>query len=150
MGLGKTVQTIAFLGWLAQMALQTPRVKKPHLIVVPASTLANWENELTKFCPALEKIRYHGSEDEKAELRYELRRRIPLGEIDFILTTYTIFERESSSKVRAFLLSFKYNYLILDEAHSIKNAQSSRYQHLNAFRTKHRLLIQCKMICQNC
>lgn len=141
MGLGKTVQTIAFLGWLAQVALNTPRVKKPHLIVVPASVLSNWENELARFCPSLEVVRYHGSLNEKAELREQLRRSIPQGEVDVIITTYTLFERESNAKDRSFLWNQKFNFLILDEAHSIKNADSQRYSHLNAMRTKHRLLL---------
>lgn len=141
MGLGKTVQSIAFMGWLSVVAQNTPRVRKPHLIVVPASVLSNWENELERFCPSLTVLRYHGSQNEKSLLRQELRRRIPLGEIDVILTTYTLFERESNAKDRAFFMNQKFNFLILDEAHSIKNASSSRYNNLNALNTKHRLLL---------
>eukprot|EP01033_Poteriospumella_lacustris_P003447 gene3447-2545_t len=141
MGLGKTVQSIAFMGWLSVVAQNTPRVRRPHLIVVPASVLSNWENELERFCPSLTVLRYHGSQNEKSLLRQELRRRIPLGEIDVILTTYTLFERESNAKDRAFFMNQKFNFLILDEAHSIKNASSSRYNNLNALNTKHRLLL---------
>lgn len=89
----------------------------------------------------MEIVRYHGSQNEKTELRHELRRRIPSGEVDVILTTYTLFERESNAKDRAFLMNQKFNFLILDEAHSIKNSSSSRYNNLNALKTKHRLLL---------
>ena len=44
MGLGKTVQTIAFLSWLRAHDRQLGC----HLLVVPASTLSNWENEIEK------------------------------------------------------------------------------------------------------
>ena len=49
MGLGKTVQTIAFLAALQQQKqeLQQPEayLYEPHLVVVPASTVANWQRE---------------------------------------------------------------------------------------------------------
>lgn len=44
MGLGKTIQVIAFLAYLKLNGLST----KPHLIVVPSSTLNNWDEELEK------------------------------------------------------------------------------------------------------
>jgi SWI/SNF-related matrix-associated actin-dependent regulator 1 of chromatin subfamily A len=140
---GKTIQTIAFLGWLASQhptnhsgLRKTPR---PHLIVVPASTLSNWENELRRFCPAFHVMTYHGSQNERAALRYEIRseRTVP----DVILTTYTIFERESNKADRAFMQSLQLEYLVLDEAHGIKNAQSSRFVNLNMLKTRHRLLL---------
>lgn len=44
MGLGKTIQVIAFLAYLKLNKL----ANKPHLIVVPSSTLNNWDEELEK------------------------------------------------------------------------------------------------------
>ena len=58
-----------------------------------------------------------------------------------ILSTYTIFEREASKSDRSFMYSLSLEYLVLDEAHCIKNAQSSRFVNLNMLRTKHRLLL---------
>lgn len=73
MGLGKTVQTIAFLAWLRkrneplkqESSVADPieivdtdeetedvqPTERPHLIVVPASVLSNWKREFEKFCP---------------------------------------------------------------------------------------------------
>jgi SNF2 family DNA or RNA helicase len=67
---GKTIQTIVFLGWLkSQHALKSPSsassLRKAHLIVVPASTLANWQNELARFCPSMQVETYHGSQNER-------------------------------------------------------------------------------------
>jgi SWI/SNF-related matrix-associated actin-dependent regulator 1 of chromatin subfamily A len=109
--------------------------------VVPASTLANWQNELLRFCPSFRVVTYHGSQTERNKLRYELKTGISEGEVDVILSTYTIFERESGKSDRSFLYSQSFEYLILDEAHCIKNAESSRYMNLNGLRTKHRLLL---------
>lgn len=60
---------------------------------------------------------------------------------DVILSTYTIFEREASKSDRSFMYSLCFEYLVLDEAHCIKNAQSSRFVNLNMLKTKHRLLL---------
>lgn len=58
-----------------------------------------------------------------------------------ILSTYTIFEREASKADRSFMYTLSFEYLVLDEAHCIKNAASSRFINLNMLRTKHRLLL---------
>ena len=47
MGLGKTVQTISFLGYLYKEML----VSYPFLVVVPLSTVSNWEREFKKWVP---------------------------------------------------------------------------------------------------
>ena len=48
MGLGKTVQSIALLAHLAE----TQNIWGPFLVVAPASTLHNWQQEVTRFVPA--------------------------------------------------------------------------------------------------
>ena len=45
MGLGKTVQSIAFLAHLAE----TQNIWGPFLVVAPASTLHNWQQEVSRF-----------------------------------------------------------------------------------------------------
>jgi len=47
MGLGKTVQSIAFLAHLAE----AQSIWGPFLIISPASTLHNWQQEFSKFLP---------------------------------------------------------------------------------------------------
>ncbi len=83
-------------------------------------------------------VTYYGTQNERAMLRYELRAGLCP---DVILSTYTIFERESNKSDRAFMNSLQFEYLVLDEAHCIKNAQSSRFTNLNMLKTKHRLLL---------
>ncbi|PLW09074.1 hypothetical protein PCANC_23943 [Puccinia coronata f. sp. avenae] len=64
MGLGKTLQTIAFLCYLRERG-----VWGPFLIVCPLSTVANWVNEFERFCPTVPVVLYHGSKDERENLR---------------------------------------------------------------------------------
>ena len=49
MGLGKTLQTISILGYLKNFR----KVDGPHLVVVPKSTLHNWQKEFARWCPSL-------------------------------------------------------------------------------------------------
>ena len=48
MGLGKTVQVIALL-----TIIKSQETGLPSLLVVPASLISNWENELSRFAPGL-------------------------------------------------------------------------------------------------
>ena len=130
MGLGKTVQTIAFLGWLH--SVQPPGSKrKLHFLVVPASTLKNWENELQRFCPKLVHRTYHGTQNERYDLRGQLTREIEQGKIDIVLSTFTIFERESGREDRSFIYKQRFEYMIVDEAHCLKTSKSARFTNLN-------------------
>ncbi|CAN0047681.1 unnamed protein product [Pylaiella littoralis] len=144
MGLGKTVQTIAFFALLRHRRKGAPP-RWPHLVVVPSSVLDNWASELVKFCPALDCVKYHGSQKDRSAMRQSLGRVAAGGERedmpDIILTTYVIWERESSGDDRAFLKRFRYDYMVLDEGHSIKNIKSSRFQRLRVVAAKHRLLL---------
>jgi hypothetical protein len=60
MGLGKTVQTIAFLSHLRDNGIMGP-----FLIVVPLSTLVNWKEEVSRWCPGMSAIIYHGSKADR-------------------------------------------------------------------------------------
>jgi non-specific serine/threonine protein kinase len=50
MGLGKTIQVISLL-LVSNKQADSPR--KPSLLVLPASLLANWKAELYRFAPSL-------------------------------------------------------------------------------------------------
>ena len=112
MGLGKTVQVIALLSILkSQRSGQSP--SRPSLLVVPASLLSNWENELDRFAPDLLFSVAHPSAPDGR--RIELKDgKMPNG-VDLIITTYSMVQRYE------WLLERAWNYVILDEAQAIKN-----------------------------
>ena len=65
MGLGKTLQTIALLAYLAAYK----GIWGPHLIIVPTSCIVNWETEFKRFAPGLKVLCYYGSAKRRKELR---------------------------------------------------------------------------------
>ena len=59
MGLGKTLQTLAFLR-SAVRARRQPARRGPCLIVCPTSLVFNWVAEAKKFTPELKVLALHG------------------------------------------------------------------------------------------
>jgi SWI/SNF-related matrix-associated actin-dependent regulator 1 of chromatin subfamily A len=122
----------------------------PHLVIAPASVLSNWAREFENFAPHLNVLKYHGSQAERREQQAELRphlagreasrRNSGIEPIDVILAPITYFQKEKSDD-RSFLRKFHFDYLVVDEAHVLKNASGTRYKSLDRFSTKHRLLL---------
>ncbi len=46
-GLGKTIQTISILAYM----FEYKKIKGPHLVVAPKSTISNWIKEFSKWTP---------------------------------------------------------------------------------------------------
>ncbi|KAM9986208.1 hypothetical protein ACTFIY_010636 [Dictyostelium cf. discoideum] len=134
MGLGKTVQTISLLAHIKEAYNDNG----PHLVVVPATILANWEREFQTWCPSLSIVRYYGNLREREELRYELKKKKPGKDFNVILTTYNLLFANND---RGFLKRFDYSFLILDEAQNIKNSDSKRYKNIFKIGAHHRLLL---------
>lgn len=104
MGLGKTLQTIALL--LEQGS------KGPSLVVAPASVVPNWRNELRRFAPTLNVIVLNQSGNRTADIE-----KAQAG--DVVVTTYTLLNIELE-----ILATREWNVVCLDEAHTIKNANT--------------------------
>ncbi|EON67092.1 hypothetical protein W97_06345 [Coniosporium apollinis CBS 100218] len=128
MGLGKTIQTIALLAHLADHGAWGP-----HLVVVPTSVMLNWEMEFKKFCPGFKVLTYYGDIEERRRKRSGWR---DDDKWNVVITSYQLILKDAAAfKQRGWL------YLILDEAHNIKNFQTQRWQTLLNFRTQKRLLL---------
>ncbi|KAG0380704.1 swr1 complex component [Mortierella sp. AD032] len=129
MGLGKTMQTIALLAHLAC----EHGVWGPHLIVVPTSVMLNWEMEFKKWCPGFKIMTYYGSPKERKEKRVGWSREhafhVCITSYQLVVQDQTVFRRKA------------WQYLILDEAHNIKNFRSQRWQTLLNFNSARRLLL---------
>lgn len=126
MGLGKTVQAISLLGYLAE----TEDVWGPFLIVTPASTLHNWENEFSKFIPDFRVVVYYGNIQERADLRRRFKK------ANVVVTSYQVAVSDES-----ILRKIKWQYMILDEAQAIKSNSSQRWKILLGFKARNRCLL---------
>ncbi|XP_003424919.1 SWI/SNF-related matrix-associated actin-dependent regulator of chromatin subfamily A containing DEAD/H box 1 homolog isoform X2 [Nasonia vitripennis] len=137
MGLGKTVQVIAFLTYLKEAGL-TKEDDGPHLIIVPSSTIENWSNELERWSPGLNVVKYYGQQDERRQMRFGWRNG-DLDDVDIILTTYNLIS--STPEERRLFRVMSTKYVIFDEAHMLKNMSTSRYENLFKINAQHRILL---------
>ncbi|KAJ7539803.1 hypothetical protein O6H91_11G109200 [Diphasiastrum complanatum] len=129
MGLGKTIMTIALLAHLAC----EKGIWGPHLIVVPTSVMLNWETEFMKWCPAFKVLTYFGTAKERKVKRQGWSK---FNSFHICITTYRLVTQDAKAFRRK-----KWKYLILDEAHLIKNWKSQRWQTLLNFNSKRRILL---------
>lgn len=129
MGLGKTIQTIALLAHLACVH----EVWGPHLIIVPTSVMLNWEMEFKKWCPGFKILTYYGTQEERKRKRQGWTNddvwNVCITSYQIVLQDNQVFRRR------------RWHYMILDEAHNIKNFKSQRWQTLLGFNTHSRLLL---------
>lgn len=129
MGLGKTIQTISLLGHLAC----DKGIWGPHLVVAPTSVMLNWEVEFKKFLPGFKILSYYGSQRERKEKRKGWNSdnsfNVCITSYQLILADQHILRRKA------------WQYLVLDEAHHIKNFRSQRWQTLLGFNSQRRLLL---------
>ncbi|KAL5077735.1 hypothetical protein RYX36_016719 [Vicia faba] len=136
MGLGKTVQSVSMLGFL-QNAQQ---IHGPFLVVVPLSTLSNWAKEFRKWLPDMNVIVYVGTRSSREVCQqYEFYNENKAGrpiKFNALLTTYEVVLKD-----KAVLSKIKWNYLMVDEAHRLKNSEAQLYTALSEFNTKNKLLI---------
>ncbi|KAI6007687.1 SNF2 family N-terminal domain-containing protein [Pisolithus orientalis] len=129
MGLGKTIQTIALLAHLAC----DRGIWGPHLIIVPTSVLLNWEMEFKKFLPGFRTLSYHGTTKRRKELRQGWSNK---HHFNVCITSYALASRDAHIFKRKM-----WYYMVLDEAHMIKNFKSQRWNILLMFRSFRRLLL---------
>ena len=128
MGLGKTIQTIALLAYL-----YLKNDSLTHLIIVPKVTIKNWEREIKKWLPKIKYLFFYGDKEERKILSEHT---IKESHYDIVLTTF-----ECSMKEKTALASLNYEYLIIDEAHRLKNDQGKFSTIVRKFNSKHRLLL---------
>ncbi|TMW59997.1 hypothetical protein Poli38472_000039 [Pythium oligandrum] len=128
MGLGKTLQSISLLAYLREER----GIEGPHIIIVPKSTVGNWMRELKRWCPAIRAFKFMGSKDERAVQRETVVKQ----NFDAIVCSYEVAIIE-----RAILQKIKWKYLLIDEAHRVKNENSKLSRVVREFKVEHRLLI---------
>ncbi|KAL4022127.1 hypothetical protein IC575_015850 [Cucumis melo] len=150
MGLGKTIQSIAFLASLYEENLA------PHLVVAPLSTLRNWEREFATWAPHMNVVMYVGTAQARTVIReYEFYfpknhkkvKKKKSGQIvseskqdrikfDVLLTSYEMINFDVGT-----LKPIKWQSLIVDEGHRLKNKDSKLFSSLKQFSSSLRVLL---------
>lgn len=129
MGLGKTLQTISFLGYLRYVE----KKPGPFLVLAPKSTLNNWLREINHWTPEVNALVMQGDKEERSQL---IKTKLLTCDFDIVVASYEIIIREKTA-----FRKIDWEYIIIDEAHRIKNEESMLSQVLREFTSRNRLLI---------
>ena len=130
MGLGKTIQVLALL---LLHKRHRERGDPPHLLVVPASLVANWQAEIERFAPSLGVLVAHPSAMPARELA-ELAN-AGLEGVDLVITTYGTLARVDALQAREWAL------VIVDEAQAIKNPGARQTRAVKTVRARSRIAL---------
>ncbi|XP_071848208.1 uncharacterized protein [Apostichopus japonicus] len=131
MGLGKTIQVVAFLTGLFDM-----QQVRSVLIVLPVAVIINWEREFEKWAPGINVQCFHGSskrEKERALCKVQRRGGVLLTSYGLVLTS---FQKIMQLDGREFI----WDYIILDEGHKIKNPGKTT-KAIHSVPAKHRFIL---------
>jgi chromodomain-helicase-DNA-binding protein 7 len=135
MGLGKTVQGVCMINELVKLGF-----RGPFLVVAPLSTLTQWEREFHRWTD-LNVIRCTGNAPiRKVITEYELYwgNRTDVAKFEVLILNY---EKLKLPDMFELVSSFTWEYMIVDEAHKLKNAGGKLYQIMEGLSVKHKLLM---------
>jgi superfamily II DNA or RNA helicase len=142
MGLGKTIQTLALLQYNNENLQASPRritgekmilfddpvQKFTSLIIVPASLIYNWENEIKRFTPHLKVYSHRGNHRKKSTSYFH--------GFDIILSSYHTVRQDIE-----IVSSFHFHYIILDESQVIKNPGSMIFKTVIRLKSDYKLVL---------
>uniref|UniRef100_A0A3Q3VLH9 Uncharacterized protein n=1 Tax=Mola mola TaxID=94237 RepID=A0A3Q3VLH9_MOLML len=128
-GLGKTVQTVAYMAHLAGQE----GIWGPHLIVVRTCKMLNWEVEFKRWCPGLKILLYLGNRRERKSMRMWWRED---NSFHVCLTSYKLLMKDQNHFLRR-----RWRHLVLDEVQLIKNMTEKHWETIFALRSEQRVLL---------
>lgn len=151
MGLGKTIQVIDLLLRMREQdkgpspatskRVANGRAKqsfqpRPSLLIVPASLVGNWKQELARFAPQLTVCFAHRSESEAETLTQIARSPVEeLARFDLVVTTYTVARKVP------WVAAVKWKLVVLDEAQAIKNVSSAQTKAVKSLSCSGRIVL---------
>lgn len=142
MGLGKTIQTLALLQHNKENNISSKIAEKKEqlslfveeeskltsLIIVPATLIFNWENEIKRFVPGMSVCSHKGMLRKKTTGWF--------ADYDIILSSYHTVRQDID-----IISSFNFHYIILDESQVIKNPGSAVYRTMTRLRSDFKLVL---------
>jgi len=134
MGLGKTVQVLAYLQSQRELRAERSSSIEEHsrsattLLIVPKSPIANWQRESERFTPSLRFLEYVGNFRNKDTSAFN--------DYDVILTTYGTMLRDFE-----LLRKYEFDHIILDESQAIKNPLAKSAKAARLLHGNHRIVL---------
>jgi non-specific serine/threonine protein kinase len=128
MGLGKTVQVLGLFS-----LAKRERDPGPHLLVVPASLIANWQAEAKRFAPHLRLLIAHPSVIPSKELAALAKQR--LAGVDIVVTSYGTVTR------LPWMAEVQWSLVVLDEAQAIKNPGAQQTRKIKTLKSRVRIAL---------
>ncbi|XP_064823107.1 E1A-binding protein p400 isoform X2 [Oncorhynchus masou masou] len=128
-GLGKTVQTVAYL---AHLACQEG-IWGPHLVVVRMCKILSWEMEFKRWCPGLKILLYLGNRQERRAKRMWWAE---TNSFHVCVTSYKLLLKDQSHFLRR-----RWKHLVLDEVQLIKNMSEKHWETIFALKSQQRILL---------
>jgi superfamily II DNA or RNA helicase len=125
MGVGKTAQVLALLETRRELRARDETLP-PSLVVAPRSLIFNWKQEAARFTPRLRVLDHSGL----------VRNGNGFSGYDVILTTYGTLRRDILQ-----LKDTEFDYVVLDEAQAVKNADTESSKAVRLVRGRHRLAL---------
>ena len=130
MGVGKTAQVLALLQTRCDLRAAASGngagAPGPSLVVVPRSLVFNWKQEAARFTPDLRVLDHTGTG----------RSMENFNGYDIVLTTYGTLRRDAPA-----FKDYQFDYVILDEAQAIKNAQTESAKAARLLKAGNRLAL---------
>ena len=124
MGLGKTLEVIS--------VILSSEEKKPSLIVCPKSLCYNWKNEFSLWAKELDVVNVIGNINDRKDI---------ISKIDEKKKVIYISSYDSLRNDIDLYKNVKFNYLILDEAQSIKNHNTLKAKSVKKIKSIHRFVL---------
>jgi len=92
------------------------QINSYFLVIVPKTVISNWKNEFKKWLPTCRVLNLIATKTEREVI---LKNQLQPGQFDVCLTTF-----EGVRLCMSALLKYKWEYIIVDEAHKLKNEES--------------------------
>jgi superfamily II DNA or RNA helicase len=133
MGLGKTIQALALLQHYKENRaiaewVQGNDLNMTSIVIVPATLVYNWENEIRRFAPGMMVYSHKGAQRDRDTSRFSC--------FDIIISSYHTVRQDID-----FLSAYLFNYIILDESQVIKNPSSMVYKSVTRLKSASRLVL---------
>jgi SNF2 family DNA or RNA helicase len=132
MGLGKTVELIAFLLHERENEDNEPTDGPgPALLICPLSVVGNWQKELERFAPHLQVLVHHGLDRLFGHEFLE-----SVAGKDVVITTYALAQKDEED-----LAAVSWSHVVLDEAQNIKNQAARQTQSIKRLKAEQKIAL---------